>query len=185
MSLFCLLCRAFAKPLWTTLTVAVVMAMAAAGCEQVSWQRPATDASTADADRTECQRIARNQAARLNEIPFLVPYFVTARDDHGRVRSIPVVPFQQFGPPVWWPNAPSLAMDQQMLKYDLFRDCMEAKGYALLPEEAESGEGSVGSTEPATDGEQTAQPADDESPPTQAPSVPEAPEGPEGQEMQR
>ncbi len=130
---FCFSRRSPARAL-PAILAALVLA-AAAGCTEMSWQRPDTDASTAEADRAECQRIALRQAKRLNETPFLVPYFVTARDNRGRLRSIPVVPFQQFGPPVWWPNAPSLAMDQQTLKYDLFRDCLEAKGYELLPVE--------------------------------------------------
>ena len=87
------------------------------------------------ADRSECNAIARRQAVRLNDQPLFIPYFVTVRDNKGRVRNLPVIPFQQFGPPVWMSYAPHLAIDQQTLQNDLFRGCMEEKGYQLVPKQ--------------------------------------------------
>jgi hypothetical protein len=105
-----------------------------AGCTPMRWERPDTDPATAEADSVECRSIARAQHRRLTEQPFLVPYFVHARDNKGRPRSIPVVPWQQFGPPVWYPYAPWLANDQVMLKHELYERCLEGKGYQLVPD---------------------------------------------------
>ena len=107
-----------------------------AGCTPMRWERPDTDAATAEADSVECRAIARAQHRRLTEQPFLVPYFIHVRDNKGRPRSIPVVPWQQFGPPVWYPYAPWLANDQIMLKHELYERCLEGKGYQLVPDES-------------------------------------------------
>jgi hypothetical protein len=106
-----------------------------AGCTPMRWERPDTDPATAEADSVECRSIARVQHRRLTEQPFLIPYFVHVRDNKGRPRSIPVVPWQQFGPPVWYPYAPWLANDQIMLKHELYERCLEGKGYRLVPDE--------------------------------------------------
>jgi hypothetical protein len=115
--------------------IAVAVAALLAGCAPMRWERPDTDSATAEADSVECRSIARAQHRRLTEQPFLVPYFVQVRDNKGRRRSIPVVPWQQFGPPVWYPNAPWLANDQVMLKHELYERCLEGKGYKLVPDE--------------------------------------------------
>ena len=117
------------------LTAALAGALSSAGCAQLSWQRADTDGATADADRTECRTLAHHQARRLTETPLMLPYFIGARDNRGRERAIPVVPWQQVGPPVWWPYAPSLAIDQITLNHELFEACMQAKGYRRLPVE--------------------------------------------------
>jgi hypothetical protein len=107
-----------------------------AGCgPPLRWERPGTDPATAEADATECRAIARAQHRRLTEQPFLVPYFVRVRNNNGRVREIPVVPWRQVGPPVWAPYAPALAIDQVTLKHELYERCLEAKGYQLVPDE--------------------------------------------------
>lgn len=137
---------------------ALAAALSSAGCAPLSWQRADTDGATAEADRTECRTLAHHQARRLNETPLMLPYFIGARDNCGRERAIPVVPWQQVGPPVWWPYAPSLAIDQVTLKHELFEACMQAKGYRLLPveeqsvEEQPAEEKQVPADEPAGDG---------------------------------
>ena len=100
------------------------------------WERADTDEATLDADTVECMAIARAQHRRITERPFLVPYYVEARDKKGRRRSIPVVPWRQSGPPVWYPYAPWLANDQVVLKHELYQRCLEAKGYQLVPDES-------------------------------------------------
>jgi hypothetical protein len=112
-----------------------LLSSALSACTAMRWDRPDTDAATYEADRRECRASSRAQYRRLTERPFLVPYFVTARDNKGRIRNIPVVPWQQVGPPIWMPYAPGLAIDQTTLKYELFDDCLKAKGYQLVPEE--------------------------------------------------
>jgi hypothetical protein len=116
--------------------IAAAVVALLAGCAPMRWERPDTNPATAEADSVECRAIARAQHQRLTERPFLVPYFVQVRDNKGRRRSIPVVPWQQFGPPVWYPNAPWLANDQVMLKHDLYERCLEGKGYRLVPDES-------------------------------------------------
>lgn len=120
-----------------TIFSAVVVTLAACGTP-MRWERPDTDEATLDADTVECMAIARAQHRRITERPFLVPYYVNVRDNKGRRRSIPVVPFQQSGPPVWYPYAPWLANDQVVLKYELYDRCLEAKGYQLVPDESDS-----------------------------------------------
>jgi hypothetical protein len=115
--------------------VAVLALLAGCGTP-MRWERPDTDAATAEADSVECRAIARAQHRRLTERPFLVPYFVQVRDNKGRRRSIPVVPWQQFGPPVWYPNAPWLANDEIILKHELYERCLQGKGYQLVPDES-------------------------------------------------
>lgn len=117
------------------LLLGVVLASA---CTPLHWDRPNTDAATVEADRRECIGISRRQAVRINDQPLFVPYFVTVRDTKGRVRSIPVFPYQQVGPPVWMPYAPHLAIDRNTLQNDLFRDCMEEKSYELVPAEKQA-----------------------------------------------
>src|SRR5512144_144650 len=108
-----------------------------AGCgPPLRWERPDTDAATAEADSVECRAIARAQHRRLTERPFLIPHFVQVRDNKGRRRSIPVVPWQQFGPPVWYPNAPWLANDEIILKHELYERCLQGKGYQLVPDDS-------------------------------------------------
>lgn len=119
------------------LSLLPLVGFVAACAGPMRWERPDTDAVTAEADRRECRAIAYNQAQRMAERPLFVPYTIHTRDRRGRTRDIPVVPFQQFGPPVWWPYAPSLAIDQITVKHDLFVACLEAKGYALVPVEEE------------------------------------------------
>ena len=116
--------------------IAAAVVALLAGCAPMRWERPDTDPATAEADSVECRAIARAQHQRLTERPFLVPYFVQVRDNKGRRRSIPVVPWQQFGPPVWYPNAPWLANDQVMLRHELYERCLEGKGYRLVPDES-------------------------------------------------
>ena len=116
-----------------TVIVAAVAVGALAGCAPVRWEKPGADAATMQADTRECRAIARRQHRDLTRQPLLVPYFVTTGDNKGRVR--PVVPWTQFGPPVWMPYAPSLAIDQRTLRHKLYEDCMEAKGYQLVPDE--------------------------------------------------
>lgn len=112
--------------------LAAVVTLAACGTP-MRWERPDTDEATLDADTVECMAIARAQHRRITERPFLVPYYVNVRDKKG---SIPVVPFQQSGPPVWYPYAPWLANDQIVLKHELNQRCLEAKGYQLVPDES-------------------------------------------------
>jgi hypothetical protein len=108
--------------------------VALAGCgTSMRWERPGTDQATSEADIRECRAIARAQHRHLTERPFLVPYFVQVRDKKGRRRTVPVVPWQQFGPPVWYPYAPWLATDRLTLKHELYERCLEAKGYRLVP----------------------------------------------------
>ncbi|MBK8176380.1 MAG: hypothetical protein IPK66_14270 [Rhodospirillales bacterium] len=115
----------------------LVVLIVVAGCTPLRWERDDTDAPTAEADRKDCRAAARSRAQALNEQPFLVPYFVGVQSPNGRSHAIPVVPWQQFGPPVWMPYAPSLAFDQVTLKYDLFDRCMRAKGYRRVPDDTE------------------------------------------------
>ncbi|MGZ9073972.1 MAG: hypothetical protein ACXW3G_13925 [Rhodoplanes sp.] len=117
---------------------AVAITLAACGTP-MRWERADTDEATLDADTVECMAIARAQHRRITERPFLVPYYVNVRDKKGRRRSIPVVPFQQSGPPVWYPYAPWLANDQIVLKHELYQRCLEAKGYQLVPDESGDG----------------------------------------------
>jgi hypothetical protein len=116
---------------------AVAITLAACGTP-MRWERPDTDEATLDADTVECMAIARAQHRRITERPFLVPYYVNVRDKKGRRRSIPVVPFQQSGPPVWYPYAPWLANDYVVLKHELNQRCLEAKGYQLVPDESDT-----------------------------------------------
>ena len=119
------------------LTIFSAVAVTLAGCgTPMRWERPDTDEATLDADTVECMAIARAQHRRITERPFLVPYYVNVRDKKGRRRSIPVVPWRQSGPPVWYPYAPWLANDQIVLKYELYDRCLEAKGYQLVPDES-------------------------------------------------
>lgn len=118
--------------------LAAAVTLAACGTP-MRWERPDTDEATLDADTVECMAIARAQHRRITERPFLVPYYVNVRDKKGRRRSIPVVPFQQSGPPVWYPYAPWLANDQIVLKHELYQRCLEAKGYQLVPDESGDG----------------------------------------------
>jgi hypothetical protein len=128
----------------------VVLALLAGCGAPMRWERPDTDASTTEADSVECRAIARAQHRRLTEQPFLVPYFVHVRDNKGRHRSLPVVPSQQFGPPVWYPYAPWLANDQVMLKHELYERCLEGKGYQLVPDR--SGDDKPAEPAPSGDG---------------------------------
>lgn len=117
--------------------VLLAAAVTLAACDTpMRWERADTDEATLDADTVECMAIARAQHRRITERPFLVPYYIEARDKKGRRRSIPVVPFQQSGPPVWYPYAPWLANDQVVLKHELYERCLEAKGYQLVPDES-------------------------------------------------
>ena len=115
--------------------LAATLTLAACGTP-MRWERADTDEATLDADTVECMAIARAQHRRITERPFLVPYYAEARDKKGRRRSIPVVPFKQSGPPVWYPYAPWLANDQIVLKHDLHQRCLEDKGYQLVPDES-------------------------------------------------
>ena len=143
-------------------------------------ERPDTDEATTEADTVECMAIARAQHRRLTEQPFLVPYFVQARDNKGRRRSIPVVPWQQFGPPVWYPYAPWLANQQVTLKYDLFDRCLEGKGYQRVPDE--SGEQAAGSARSGdADGSPDAGDQQKVDPSIRPKAEPVAPGMPEGQ----
>jgi hypothetical protein len=159
------------------LIVLIAAAAILAGCgTPLRWERPATDEATTDTDRIECRAIARAQHRRLTERPFFVPYFVGVRGKKGKRRSIPVVPWQQFGPPVWYPYAPWLANDQITLKHDLFERCMEAKGYALVPDEtgeARSGDAGTGldSRDPAKAESERSEDASSGAPQTSAPAT--------------
>ena len=87
-----------------------------------------------------------------------------------------MVPWQQFGPPVWYPYAPWLANDQITLKHDLFERCMEAKGYALVPDEtgeARSGDAGTGldSRDPAKAESERSEDASSGAPQTSAPAT--------------
>ena len=120
--------------------VALAAALALlAGCTSLHWERPGTDDETTRNDAQECHAIARQQALYLNRQPLLVPYFTQVRDNKGRIRTVPVTPFQQFGPPIWMADAPGLAIDRMTVKSDLYQGCLEAKGYRLVevePDEA-------------------------------------------------
>lgn len=133
--LWVMISRAYSVPV---VLLAAVVTLAACGTP-MRWERAQTDEATLDADTVECMAIARAQHRRITERPFLVPYYVEARDKKGRQRSIPVVPFQQSGPPVWYPYAPWLANDQVVLKHELYQRCLEAKGYQLVPDESGDG----------------------------------------------
>jgi hypothetical protein len=124
------------RPGCALIVLFAAVAATLAGCgTPMRWERGGTDEATTDTDIIECRAIARAQHRRLTERPFFVPYFVDVRGRKGKRRSIPVVPWQQFGPPVWYPYAPWLANDQIMLKHDLFERCLESKGYRLVPDE--------------------------------------------------
>jgi hypothetical protein len=117
------------------LVLVALLAMVLAGCAgSMHWERPGTDQATAQADMRECRAIARHQHRRLTERPLFLPYVYGVRDKRGRIRNVPTIPWQQFGPPVWWPCAPGLAIDQVTLQHELYEDCLEAKGYARVPE---------------------------------------------------
>lgn len=156
--------------------IVLVAAATLAGCgTPMRWERPGTDEATTSADRIECRAIARAQHRRLTERPFFIPYFVGVRGKRGKRRSIPVVPWQQVGPPVWYPYAPWLANDQIMLKYDLFDRCMEAKGYGLIPDQSEetpsgdAGDDSDSRDHSKTESDRSAD-ARSEEPPTSSPA---------------
>lgn len=108
-----------------------------AGCASLHWERPGTDEATTRNDTQECQAIARQQALTINRQPLFLPYFTQVRDDKGRIRTVPVAPFQQFGPPIWMADAPGLAIDRMTLKSDLYDGCLQAKGYRLVEDEPE------------------------------------------------
>lgn len=128
--------RRTSQPRLRAWIILIGAAAAATACgPPMRWDRPGTDQATLDADSVECMSIARAQHRRLTEPPFLVPYFVHTHDRKGRLRSIPVVPWQQFGPPIWSPYAPWLANDQVVLRHELFERCLEGKGYTRVPDE--------------------------------------------------
>ena len=106
-----------------------------AGCTSLHWERPGTDEETTRNDTQECQAIARQQALAINRQPLFLPYFAQVRDDRGRIRTVPVAPFQQFGPPIWMADAPGLAIDRMTLKSNLYEGCLQAKGYRLVEDE--------------------------------------------------
>jgi hypothetical protein len=113
-------------------------AAALGACQPVRWERPDTDAATQEADTRLCRGYAHRAYRTITEQPLFIPYYVTVRDDKGRRRSIPVVPGRQVGPPPWLPYAPSLAGDRLSLRQDLFEQCLQEKGYRLIPDDAES-----------------------------------------------
>ena len=76
-----------------------------------------------------------NRAVYLNRQPLLVPYFTQVRDNKGRIRTVPVTPFQRFGPPIWMADAPGLAIDRMTPRSDLYQSCLQAKGYRLVEDE--------------------------------------------------
>jgi hypothetical protein len=127
----------FRRPLDTPMPVLALAVLVGvlAGCASLHWARPGTDEETTQNDAQECRAIARQQALNMTRRPLFVPYFTEVRDRNGRIRSIPVVPFQQFGPPVWMADAPGLAIDQMTLKSDLYDSCLQAKGYRLVEDE--------------------------------------------------
>ena len=114
----------------------LIAGAALAGCAPVRWERPDTDAATQEADTRACRGYAHRAYRTLTEQPLFLPYFVTVRDDKGRARSIPVVPSQQVGPPVWLPYAPHLALDRLSLRQDLYEQCLRGKGYSLVSDES-------------------------------------------------
>ena len=118
--------------------MAATTAAAIAGCQPARWERPDTDQAVQEADIRACRGAAHRGYRALTAQPLFLPYFVTVRDNKGRTRSVPVVPSQQFGPPVWLPYAPQLALDQLSWRDDLFKQCLQAKGYSRVPDEGDS-----------------------------------------------
>jgi hypothetical protein len=113
----------------------LALASLLAGCASLHWERPGTDEATTRNDTQECRAIARQQALTINRQPLFLPYFTQVRDNRGRIRTVPVAPFQQFGPPIWMADAPGLAIDRMTLKSDLYAGCLQAKGYRLVEDE--------------------------------------------------
>lgn len=115
-------------------------AAALSGCTPVRWERQQTDAATQEADIRVCRGSAHRAYRTVNEDPLLIPYFVTVRDNNGRTREIPIVPSRQFSPPVWFANAPRLALDHLSLRQQFFEQCLLSKGYRTVPDEPQEPE---------------------------------------------
>jgi len=117
------------------LLVAVSIAAAVvAGCEPVRWERPDTDAATLNEDTRACHGAAQRGYQTLTQQPQFLPYSTIVRDDNGKRREVPVVPFRQIGPPPWTPYAPWTATDRVQLRRELFENCMQQNGYRLVPD---------------------------------------------------
>lgn len=110
--------------------------MTVSGCAETRWERPGTDRKTTEDETFECRAIAHQQYWSLTSVPLLTPYFVTVRRN-GSTRTIPVFPATQFGPPIWAPYAPSLALDPLTMRERLFEDCLMAKGYRQVSTDAD------------------------------------------------
>lgn len=114
--------------------LALLAGVSLAGCEPVRWERPDTDAATLDDDVRACHGAAQRGYRTLTEQPLFLPYTTVVRDDSGKLREVPVVPWRQIGPPPWLPYAPGIAADRSLLRRDLFEHCMQQNGYRLVPD---------------------------------------------------
>ena len=94
--------------------------MGLAACAPVAWQRPDTSAEQARVDQEECQAIALTQARRLALHDDLLRHWTPFRWRRGH---------RLFGPDPF--ESPFL------LRRDLERDCLRAKGYRLEPVETD------------------------------------------------
>lgn len=107
-------------------TLVVLMALAAAAlwaCAPMTWARPGTSAEMAAADQTECRAIAYRQADALAFHRGYASSLFHWR--HGRYVYDPD------------PFLDSPFDDTFFLARDLARECLRAKGYRLVPVEAQ------------------------------------------------
>lgn len=114
--------------------LALFVGVSLAGCEPVRWERPDTDAAMLDEDKRACHGAAQRGYQTLTQQPLFLPYTTIVRDDNGKQREVPVVPYRQIGPPPWLPYAPGMVASRPQLRRQLFENCMQQNGYRLVPD---------------------------------------------------
>jgi hypothetical protein len=97
--------------------VALAAVVLSAGCAEMRWSRPGTDAARLEQDLAQCRGEARLQASRAS-LP--------------RTSGIPTLLTDPGGRPVPGPTR-SRTEDPALLEQDLASSCMRGKGYELVP----------------------------------------------------
>jgi len=97
-------------------TTAAILALLA-GCAQLEWMKPDTEAATRNEDLARCAQQARLTAARMSRpAGALIPGVAVGPGGSASV---------QMPPPY--------AQSDLLLESDLLTSCMHAKGYRLIP----------------------------------------------------